>query len=409
VVNRKRPPLFELDPKSLSDFSSTLHTPQDMAAEKDIDRFTNVHALASECDADWPMYSTCAENTINNEKIIREVLDSRLLGVDTSFVLCGSFARNEMLPGSDCDWTLLVDGGVNTKHTQIALDIQNGIKSGKGKGLVPPGSSGVFGNMTFSHNLVHRIGGVVDTNENLTRRLLMLLESNPISLSTADSSETVWESVVRNILNRYFEEDVHFSSEKERKVPRFLFNDLTRYWRTICVDYAAKHWDQGDAKWALRNAKLRFSRKLLYASGIAFCYACQLDPPEKTEITLFGEEKDNSPKPYIDLAIEFARTTPLEYLAAFINAFVEEEEPRKEISGKIFGSYNEWLAILSDENHRDRLTKLSHNDAANDELFNGHIRNLSREFASGLKLLFFGRESEPENKIADLSLEYVGF
>lgn len=382
-----------------------------MGDTEDLDPFANIHALAKECGESWPRFQESVATTRKSEAIIRELFkdNERILGSDASLVLCGSFARNEMVEGSDCDWTLLIDGGVDTAHTTIALEIQEAIKRGKGKGLEPPGSSGVFGNMCFSHNLVHRIGGSADTNENLTRRLLMILESKPISLSTADSSEIIWEGVVRNILERYFEEDVHFSAKGERKVPRFLFNDLTRYWRTICVDYAAKHWDQGDAKWALRNAKLRFSRKLLYASGIAFCFACQLTPPNSTEVTLFGEEKDESPKPYIDLAIDFAKTPPLDYLAAFIRAYVKEEEKRKLIARKIFGGYNQWLGVLGDQKVRKALTDLSHEDAPENSIFNENVRELSQEFASGLKLLFFDRDAEPDNPIADLSLEYVGF
>lgn len=376
-----------------------------------LDPFSNVHALAAECGEKWPQFEKCVATTRRAEAIIRELFEGceRVLESDASLVLCGSFARNEMVEGSDCDWTLLIDGGVDTAHTKIALEIQKAITGGRGKGLEPPGASGVFGNMCFSHNLVHRIGGSSDSNENLTRRMLMILESKPLSLSAADSSEIIWEGVVRNILERYFEEDVHFSAKGERKVPRFLFNDLTRYWRTICVDYAAKHWDQGDAKWALRNAKLRFSRKLLYASGIAFCFACQLTPPHKTEVPLFGEEKDESPKPYVDLAINFAKTTPLDCLAAFLRAYVTEDKKRQLIARKIFGSYNEWLKALGDPEIRRELTGLSHEDAPKNPVFNEKIRDLSKKFASGLKLLFFDRDEEPNNQIVDLSLEYVGF
>ena len=40
--------------------------------------------------------------------------------------------------------------------------------------------------------------------------------------------------------------------------PRFLLNDVVRYWRTICVDFEGKDARAGgDRKWALRNAKLR--------------------------------------------------------------------------------------------------------------------------------------------------------
>jgi len=383
-----------------------------MGTKEVLDPFANVHALASECGEKWPSFSKSVDKTNEVKAILATVFKGkeRLLDANASLVLCGSFARNEMVPDSDCDWSLLIDGGVSTKHTDMVLGVQKAMEEGKTLGLKAPGNSGVFGNMCISHDLVHRIGGSADTNGNLTRRLLMLLESKPINLSPANRSETVWEGVVSSILQRYFEEDVHFSVKGERRVPRFLFNDLTRYWRTICVDYAAKHWDQGEAKWALRNAKLRFSRKLLYASGMAFCFACQLNPPKPvSEMPLFEISGELSTKDYVNLGKEFARTPPLEYLAAFIRAFVIDDQRRKLISSKIFGSYNEWLKILGDDASREHLTSLSHDDAREDELFDREIRVLSKEFASGLKLLFFNRDEDPTDAIVDLSIEYVGF
>ena len=43
--------------------------------------------------------------------------------------------------------------------------------------LAKPGQTETFGVMAFSHELIHHIAGINDTNRNLTRRLLLLLES----------------------------------------------------------------------------------------------------------------------------------------------------------------------------------------------------------------------------------------
>jgi hypothetical protein len=221
---------------------------------------------------------------------------------------------------------------------------------------------------------------------------------------------------VRSILERYFEEDVHFSPAATRKVPRFLLNDLTRYWRTIGVDYAAKHLEQDGKKWAIRNAKLRFSRKLLYAAGLAFCFACHLDPPasrRSAQPDLFSflgldEPEPASTAPFIASAVAFAGTPPLEFLAAFVDAFVSDAEKRQTISRRLFGTYNAWLSLLGDGDRRKRLESLTHDQAAGDAVFQ-EVRTMGSEFSKGLQLLFFNRDCDPDCPIANLSLEYVAF
>ncbi len=310
-----------------------------------------------------------------------------------------------MLKDSDYDWTLLIDGVVDNGHAELARTINASIVNAN---LNSPSGNVTFGNMVFSHDLVHRIGGGADSNANLTHRVLMLLESRPFSLSGADSSNQVWENVVGNILKRYFEEDVHFAPDK-RGVPRFLLNDLTRYWRTICVDYAAKHREQEGKKWAVRNAKLRFSRKLLFASGLAFCLSCKLDPPTSIRSNLFGARLDPTSGPFIERAKAFARTPPLEYLAAFVDSFVRGRKKRKKVISLIFDTYDWWLRTMGKSATRKALERLNHAEAAANQEFQ-NVRRKSSKFAAGLELLFFNRERDQEpDKIANLSLQYIGF
>jgi hypothetical protein len=69
----------------------------------------------------------------------------------------------------------------------------------------------------------------------MTRRLLLLLESDSIS---ASESKQVYDRVISGILYRYVEEDASFVSghEKKSRIPRFLLNDVVRFWRTMAVD-----------------------------------------------------------------------------------------------------------------------------------------------------------------------------
>jgi len=372
--------------------------------------FLAVQRLADQCGGVWAAYGAVARNTVSAEQRLRDVLQkidpmNRLLTADASLVLSGSFARYEMVEGSDFDWSLLIDGVVTNEHAELSRAIYSAMDD---PGFPKPGASETFGKMVFSHDLVHCIGGGADSNANLTRRMLMLLESRPLSLSAADSSTPVWENVVGNILQRYFEEDIHFTPERGR-VPRFMLNDLTRYWRTICVDYAAKHREQSGKKWALRNAKLRFSRKLLYASGLAFCLSCQLKPPAPAQTTLFDSTFEPGADLFIQKAKAFAHTPALEYLAAFVDAFVREPKKRTEVSRLIFGTYDWWLETISQRDSRRILESLSPSEAGGNLLFQT-VRTKSADFAKGLELLFFNRTHADEpDEIAALTCQYIGF
>src|SRR5258707_10422275 len=91
----------------------------------------------------------------------------KLLTVDTSIVVFGSLARDEYTSGSDADWTLLIDGEANADHRQVVQKITSAINDI----FHSPNPTGAFGGMTFSHPLIHNIGGSEDTNANTTQRI----------------------------------------------------------------------------------------------------------------------------------------------------------------------------------------------------------------------------------------------
>ena len=193
------------------------------------------------------------------------------LSDDLSLVVFGSLARGEWTSGSDVDWTLLIDGPVDSAHFQLASEISRTLEALK---LSKPGDTGTFGTIASSHDVVHHIGGLDDTNRNMTRRLLLLLES------TAVVNPLIRSRVIRAVLDRYVVWGRGLASRTAGgfRVPRFLLNDVVRFWRTVAVDYAAKKWEQADKKWALRNAKLRFTRKMTFVKGLLLCFDCELFP-----------------------------------------------------------------------------------------------------------------------------------
>src|ERR1700756_1760781 len=150
----------------------------------------------------------------------------RYTSQDTSLVVFGSLARGEWTSGSDLDWTYLIDGQANSDHLLIAQKIQKLLKDHKEK-FRPPGQTGTFGNMAFSHDIIHQIGGQNDTNRNTTQRILLLLESAPIG-----RSNQAHERVIRGVISRYLEEDTHLltADSRQYRIPRFLLNDIVRFW-----------------------------------------------------------------------------------------------------------------------------------------------------------------------------------
>lgn len=192
---------------------------------------SQVVALQRKLGTEWPHLKTARERAVKKRKELREALfgdDS----ADTSIVVFGSLARDEFTPGSDIDWTLLVDGFADTQHLSVARKIAEIVFVHSEKKVGPEAT---FGGTAWSHQLVHLIGGEDDTNKNTTQRILLLLESTVIGRREA------YDRVVKHILSRYILEDARFvSKDTNFRVPRFLLNDLARYWRTMAVDFAYK-------------------------------------------------------------------------------------------------------------------------------------------------------------------------
>lgn len=286
-----------------------------------------------------------------------------------------SLARNESTRGSDLDWTLLIDGQADPQHVRAAQEIGGMLdKLEKTK----PGPTGVFGGLTFSHDLIHAIGGQADTNANTTRRILLLLESCVVG-----PDHQVRDRVVRHLFSRYVGEDrgYHQSREWQVKVPRFLLNDIVRFWRTMAVDYASKRRDRAHKGWALRNFKLRLSRKLIFVSGLAMCLRCQLTPSDHMKKTNFDTEEEFH-QALGDFLVQLSNSTPLDIVAQLCLDFNAIEA-----GGKIFDAYEGFLEVLDDSAKRDKLEKLDV-DESDDKVFED-TRAIGNAFQDGLSKLFF--------------------
>lgn len=318
--------------------------------------------------------------TEKRNTLVDELTKAKLVPPDSTFVMFGSLARNEVTAGSDLDWTLLVDGQCDTRHLDVTKEIKRLVE----KDNKPPGPTALFGTMAFSHELVHLIGGEADSNRNTTRRILLLLESRGLV-----DDDPVRDRVLRSVLKRYLQEDLgyHAFHEWKRRVPRFLLNDIVRFWRTMTVDYATKRRDRDGKGWALRNFKLRLSRKLTFTAGLAMCMSCQLCPPEALVDAKFDEPADF----YAELEnylVGFSNKPPLQVVAELVLYF------RAYDAGKaIFDAYDQFLTLLGDSTKRERLEKLGAEDAGSDPVFT-ETRAVGTAFQDGLTKLFFETDAE---------------
>lgn len=337
------------------------------------DQRSAIDELAVRLGAHWPSIQSARAATLDRRAALNKSF-SKIGSTDTTLVVFGSVARQEVTSGSDLDWILLVDGQTFPEHKNQERDIEKGLNE---SGFAKPGASGIFGRMVGSHDLVHNIGGEDDLNSNVTRRVLLLLESYPVG------NREAYDRVRLQILRRYLLDDRGLThSSSDIRIPRFLLNDLTRYWRTVTVDFVYKQRADNDRKWALRNAKLRMSRKLIYAAGLAHVFFCHLDEAAKPARSRLKDSKD------VTLLTKYLSQrlvdAPLETLA---KACLMLEIPSV-TARSIFGHYDRFLGILDDSEKRKGLEDArTHDDLRQSEAWN-EVRQISGPFHEGLVNLF---------------------
>jgi hypothetical protein len=308
---------------------------------------------------------------------------------DTSVIVHGSLGRSECTQGSDLDWTFIVDSQADAEDQNTFIEIKDALNSELV--LKQPGREGTFGTLAFSQPIVHFIGGEEDSNSNTTRRVLLLLEAQPIG-----ERREAFDRVRKNILKRYIDEDkgllgTNPEDASIRWVPLFLLNDFARYWRTMTVDFAYKQFDRGNEGYALRSIKLGISRKLLFASGLLACFWC--DPKISK-----NENQVPSKLSLIDCLDQFLMLTPLDRLALFFktqmksNLEAQKTDFLRETAKKLFDAYDTFLGLLNDPDKRDRLKKLTPEEEKTDPAFK-EAQKTRRVFGKAIQNMFLHQDS----------------
>ncbi len=329
-----------------------------------------VEQLAQRLSKHWPnVLAARAEATKERERLAAILAD--LGSPDAAIVVYGSLARGEWTIGSDVDWTLLVDGPAKPDQRTTARQIREALEDNK---IEPPNPGGAFGSVAFSHELVHRIGGDADTNRITTQRVLLLLES--VAVESSDHQDRlVHERVIRSVLDSYLEQHEDGSG---KTVPRFLLNDVVRYWRTIAVDSAAKVRERGDEGWALRRLKLQTSRKLIFSAGLIMSFNSYV-----RNLASGGDEQHVDRAKLLEDLVSNVHETPLDRVAQ--SALDQSMEI---LAAPVFAEYDRFLAIMNDKEKRDRLKTVGRDEAAKD-LVVAEARDVGKAFGRAIEAFFF--------------------
>ncbi|HWS16739.1 MAG TPA: hypothetical protein VN223_01925 [Candidatus Elarobacter sp.] len=151
----------------------------------------------------------------------------------------------------------------------------------------------------------------------------------------------------------------------------------------MAVDFAGKQRERGGEGWALRNIKLRMSRKLIFATGLLMCFSCY------TQLPVMADGTEKSSDILIQHVSSFVEDPPLEILA---NALLQYSIPAKTVF-ELLDSYDLFLEYLNDVQHRDDLENLSYEDSISDTVFQ-QMREVGQQFQRGLDRLFFQDNDE---------------
>lgn len=284
----------------------------------------------------------------------------------------GSMGRFEMSEESDFDSLIICNSPKRHRHRRLRAIVDEVRKLAiPGVELRAPGKTGLFGVVIGDRALYEVIGLEADTNGTHSRRTLVLEES--VSLHRPD----LHQDLLRKIALRYVEAIPLGSS----RVPRFLVNDLARYWRQLTVDYQAK--SEVGPQSTLRRLKLIGPRKFTYACSVLPLLTLELRALEKDQIVERIVEVFQLPP-----TLRFLKE--VEYLRS-----VGADEALVEHGFTVMKVIDEFHGLLADANWRKVIQGARSRDEVEGLVEYERAHDLARELQKALDEFFFSPMLQP--------------
>jgi hypothetical protein len=171
--------------------------------------------------------------------------------------------------------------------------------------------------------------------------------------------------------------------DPKKATPRFLLNDVVRYWYTIAVDYQAKRWEGSSTGWGLRYLKLLNSRKIGYAGTLV-------------SLLRADEQRPATEQYFVE---EFSKT-PLSRLAQLA---LDEQFDQEDALKAVLRCAERFAAFLGNSQDREAVESIaSPQEARHNHVFT-QMRECADELARALVQVFF------QSHLGDRARKYLVF
>jgi predicted nucleotidyltransferase len=238
----------------------------------------------------------------------------------------GSYGRLEAWAGSDIDLFFLYGPppGEEPPNFLTFIRVAARLVEATEQMAFPPFSGDGKYLETLDVNEMERVLGSPqdDSTNTFTARMLLLLESHPIS------DRGSYDRLIERIVGFYYHD---FEDHADHFVPTFLLNDILRFWRTLTLNYEHDRYDvrqlapekqeRARAKSSLKNYKLKLSR-------LATCFSMVLHLASECPPVRLGR------------VVELTTMTPQERFVALAG----RDHHADDLLGELSAQYERFLA-----------------------------------------------------------------